>query len=158
VYVFPAAARLSLELNREGSHLIWLLLGWLMLVGLVLAFVVLWAVLRLLGVWSSSHPWFDGLFHGLLALILALDVLFVAGYAGLVIGAIRSDWSILIVGLPPMAPWVLSLAWLAAGLTVLWIALLAVGWLRRAWPLWRRGLYVLLAAVPLAFLWAVMSM
>ena len=155
LYISPAASRLFLELNREGSPLPWQIAAWVASLGLLLVLVVLWAVLRLLGVWPCPHPWFDGLFHGLLALIATLYILFVAGYAGLIMGAVLDDWSLLIFGLPRIAPPVLGLAWLATGLTFLWLALLAVGWLRRTWPLWRRALYLLLALIPLAF-WGIL--
>lgn len=153
LYLTPAAYRLLDGLAAEGSRLPFVLLGFLDLFFLLLVFVCVWALLRALRVWPGSHPRGEWLFHGLLAIIALMNIFFLAGLAGLIVGALVGDWSILLFGLPKAASVWLLVPLLISLLTAGAVLYLAVAWMKRYWSAVQRVLYSLIALGLLAFLW-----
>jgi pimeloyl-ACP methyl ester carboxylesterase len=152
-FLTPAAYRLVMTLNDGLGAPFLAIAGFLGLFILVLMFVVLWIVLRGLGVWTSPSLTIDGLFNGLLAAMALWNIAYLSGLGGAFIGATFHDWSILVFGLPNVARLIFLMPPLSLILTLVWLVFLVIAWVKSWWSLWRCALYSLTALVLLAFFW-----
>ncbi|MBN1661159.1 MAG: alpha/beta fold hydrolase [Anaerolineae bacterium] len=143
LYLTSASYRILIAFDSGASRLLVPLLAFVGGLVLILGYVALRALLRLFRIWPGSVPPGDGWFHGLLGLAASLNLVFLAGLAAALLGAMFGDWSILIFGLPSWAIAVLAIPVISGLITLILALLLAVAWRRRYGPAAWRVAYTL---------------